>query len=62
MPRINKIEAEIDTIRDNIYEETKHLTREEQIKRVNDKAQRLAVQYGFKIIDSAKKQNATKGL
>jgi len=56
MAKINKIEAEIDAIRDKIYEETKNMTREEQIKRVNDKAQRLAMQYGFKIVANAKEK------
>ena len=55
MAKINKIESEIDEIRDKIYEETKHLTPKEQIKRVNDKARRLAAQYGFTIVSSSKK-------
>ena len=55
MAKINKIEAEIDAIRDKIYDETKHLTKKEQIERVNDKARRLAAQYGFIIKESAKK-------
>ena len=51
---MNRCEAEIDAIRVKLYEETKHLTREERIKRVNDKAQKLAEQYGFTIVPSAR--------
>ena len=36
-------------IRLRLYEETKHLTIEERIKRTNDKARKLAEQYGFTI-------------
>jgi hypothetical protein len=50
---MSKCEAEIDAIRVKLYEETKHLTREERIKRTNDKAQKLATQFGFTIIPSA---------
>ena len=46
---MNRCEAEVDAIRDKIMEETKHLTREENNKRLNEQAQRLAAQYGFKI-------------
>jgi len=35
---MNRCEAEIDAIRLRLYEETKHLTIEERIKRTNDKA------------------------
>ena len=42
-----KIEAEVDAIRDKIYEETKHLTREEQAKRLRDKTQKLAAFWLF---------------
>ena len=50
---MSKYEAEIDAIRVKLYEETKHLTREERIKRTNDKAQKLAAEFGFTIIPSA---------
>jgi hypothetical protein len=50
---MNRCEAEIDAIRVKLYEETKHLTREERIKRVNDKGQKLAAEFGFTIIPSA---------
>jgi len=46
---MNRCEAEIDAIRLRLYEETKHLTIEERIKRTNDKARKLAAQYGFTI-------------
>ena len=49
MVRMNRCEAEVDAIRDKIMEETKHLTREENNKRLSEQAQRLAAQYGFKI-------------
>ena len=48
---------EIDAIRDKIYEETKHMTRAEQAKRLKDKTKTLADQYGFKIVASAKEKS-----
>jgi hypothetical protein len=54
---MNKSEAEIDAIRIKLYEETKHLTREERIKRINDKGQKRAAEFGFTIIPSAKKNS-----
>ena len=53
---MNRCEAEIDAIRLKLYEETKDLTREEQKRRLTDIGQKLSAQYGFKIIQSAKKQ------
>ena len=50
---MNRYEAEIDATRIKLYEETKHLTKEERVKRVNDKAQKLAAQFGFIIVPSA---------
>ena len=50
---MNRCEAEIDDIRIKLYEETRHLTREERIERTNNKAQKLAEQYGFAIVPSA---------
>ena len=44
---MNRSELEIDTIRIKLYEEKKHLTREERVAMVNDKAQRIAEQFGF---------------
>ena len=45
----NDIEDEIDRIRIKLYEETKDLTLEEHARRSNELAQKMAVQYGFKI-------------
>jgi len=53
---LNRCEEEVDAIRDKIMEETKHLTREENNKRLNEQAQRLAAQYGFKIDKPSSKQ------
>ena len=55
MPKLNRCEAEVDAIRQKIYEETKNMTREEQAKRLKDKTQKLAAQYGFIIKPSVKK-------
>ena len=54
MAKVNNIEAEVDAIRDKIYEETKHMTREEQAQRLRDKTQKLAAQFGFTIVQSAR--------
>ncbi len=45
---MNRCEAEIDEIRLKLYKETKDMTMEEQIKRLNHKGHELALQYGFK--------------
>jgi len=60
MAKTNKTEAEIDAIRDKIYEETKHLTRDEQAKRLREKVQKLSKQYGFTVVPSAK--NSSSGV
>ena len=52
MMKMNRCEAEIDAIRLKLYEEIKHLTIDERIERVNDKARKLAEQYGFIIVKS----------
>ena len=52
--KMNRCEAEIDAIRLKLYEETKNLTREEDMKRLREKTQKLAAQYGFTIVKSAK--------
>ena len=49
MMKMNRIEAEIDAIRDELYEETKHMTVAEHTRWSNERAQRLAFQYGFNI-------------
>ena len=58
MAKANNCEMEIDAIRDRIYAEIKDMTRKEQAKRLRDKTQNLAVQYGFKIVTSAKDVSA----
>ena len=58
-------EAEIDAVRVKLYEETKDLTKEERIERANDKAQKLASEFGFTIFSSAsvadRKTGCTEG-
>ena len=49
MAKMNRCEAEIDAIRLKLYEETKHMTAAEHTRWSNEKAQRLAAQYGFTI-------------
>ena len=49
MMKMNRCEAEIDRIRLELYEETKHMTAEEHTQWSNERAQKLAVQYGFTI-------------
>ena len=49
MAKMNRCEAEVDAIRLKLYDETKDLTKEEQTKRIRDKGQQLAAQYGFTI-------------
>ena len=52
------IEDEIDAIRRAHYEETKHLSDEEFVKKVNDEGRRIAKEYGFTIIPSEIKKKA----
>ncbi|MCL2020376.1 MAG: hypothetical protein FWG70_11580 [Oscillospiraceae bacterium] len=47
MAMMNRCEAEIDTIRLKLYEETKNLTKEEQSKRLQEKIKAAADKYGF---------------
>ena len=49
MAMMNRCEAEVDTIRDKLFEKYKNMTHEEHTRHVNEQAQRLAAQYGFKI-------------
>jgi hypothetical protein len=56
MATMNNWEAEIDAIRDELYEETKHMTREERTRQSNERGQRLAAQYGFTIVKPSDKQ------
>ena len=46
---MNRCEAEIDAIRLKLYEETKHMTAAEHTRWSNERAQKLAAQYGFTI-------------
>lgn len=48
MMKMNRCEAEIDKIRIQLYEETKHLTAEERVNRTNEIARKAAEKYGFK--------------
>jgi hypothetical protein len=57
MAKTNKCEAEINAIRDILQEKTKFMTTEEHTIWSNERAQRLAVQYGFRI---GKPTNMTK--
>jgi hypothetical protein len=49
MARINRCEAEVDAIRDVLHEKTKHMTAAEHTHWTNERGQRLAELYGFKI-------------
>ncbi|MCL2184128.1 MAG: hypothetical protein FWB85_11745 [Chitinispirillia bacterium] len=53
MMKTNKPEAEIDRIRVKLYEETKHLTKEEHTRRTNELAHKAAAQYGFTVRSAA---------
>lgn len=50
----NTIEREINNVRLRIYEETRDLSVEQRVNRVNQIAEDAAKKYGFKIIASAK--------
>ena len=49
----NTIEKDINIIRLQIYEETKNMTVQERVERVNKIGEAAAQKYGFKIIKSA---------
>ena len=53
--RKNELESDINRIRIKLYEETKDLKPEEHTRRSNEKARKLAAQYGFVIKSSTKK-------
>ena len=53
----NNPETEINKIRLKLYEETKDLTSEEHTRRSNEKAKKLAAQYGFIIRTPSEKNN-----
>ena len=56
MTIMNRCEAEVDSIRDRLYEKTKLMTATEHTNWSNERAQRLAAQYGFKIGKPSSKQ------
>ena len=49
MAKMNRCEAEVDAIRDMLYERYKNMTQAEYTRHVNEQAEKLAAQYGFKI-------------
>jgi hypothetical protein len=53
MATMNNPEDELDAIRDEIYEETKHMTCEERTRLFNERGEKLAAQYGFTLVKSA---------
>ena len=54
MKTLNTIEQEINQIRLRIYEETKDMTVQERVERVNRIGEAAAKKYGFKRVASAK--------
>jgi len=48
--KIHPIERELDRIRLEIYEETKHMTRAEEIEYHRKNGEAIAKKYGFKIV------------
>ena len=58
----NKCETDVNATREKLYEETKYMSSEEHIKRVNDKAQKLAEEFGFIIVQSANANKITRNV
>ena len=56
MKTSNTIEQEINRIRLRIYEETKDMTIQERVERINRIGKAAAKKYGFKIVASAKEK------
>jgi hypothetical protein len=52
----NTIEQEVNRIRLQIYEETKNMTVDERVERMNKIGENAAKKYGFKILASAKEK------
>jgi len=46
---MDRCDAEVDAIRDKLHEKTKHMTVAEHNRWSNERAQKLAVKYGFTI-------------
>jgi len=59
MRKPNTIEDEIDRIRLEIYEETKHMTPEQRVERVNKIAEAASRKYGFKIVSRANERTTS---
>ena len=59
---MNRCEAEVDAIRLKLYEKTKNLTREENNERLNELGKKLAAQYSFTIVPSAKRIDAKRDI
>jgi len=57
----NTIEQEINQIRLEIYEETKNMTVQERVARVNKIGEEAALKYGFKRVASARENIPTQG-
>jgi len=57
---MNDFENELDQIRVDLYEKSKDLSPDEFVKQMNDRASRVASQYGFSIVSSADGANRTK--
>jgi len=56
MRSINTIEQEINRSRLRIYEETKDMTADERVERINKIGEAAAQKYGFRIVESAKEK------
>ena len=56
MKTTNNIEQEINQIRVRIYEETKNMTVQERVERVNKIGEEAAKKYGFKRVARANKK------
>ena len=54
MKMISKVEQEVNQIRIAIYEETKNMTVQERVERVNRIGEAAAKKYGFKRVASVK--------
>jgi len=59
MRKPDTIEAEINQIRLQIYERTKHMTQEQRVEYDRKRGEELAKKYGFKLVDSARERPNT---
>ncbi|MCL1996170.1 MAG: hypothetical protein FWG63_08195 [Defluviitaleaceae bacterium] len=60
MIKLNKSEEEVYAIRDRIYEEIKHMSKEQYAERLRSRGQKLAAEFGFTIVSSAGMQEAER--